>query len=89
MQPSPVVQINHAMAVSYARSVTEAIALLDHLDDTPNFADYQPYHAAKADLFARTGDVERAKLCYDRAITLTDDPAEQAFLSGQRNKLSS
>ncbi len=89
LQPSPVVQINHAVAVSYARSATEALELLDHLQETVSFAGYQPYHAARADLLARTGDIKTAKLCYDHAITLTDDPARRAFLTGKRDKLSS
>ncbi len=88
MQPTPVVQINHAVAVSYAQSTSEAIALLDHLDEAPNFARYQPYHAACADIFARHGDVARAAQSYARAMSLTSDPAERRFLQGKRDALS-
>ena len=88
IQPSPVVQVNHAVAVSYARSAAEGIALLDPLKDTPVFARYQPYHAACAALFAREGDRTRAKQSYAAAITLTDDPAERHFLERKRDMVS-
>jgi RNA polymerase sigma-70 factor (ECF subfamily) len=88
MQPTPVVQINHAVAVSYAQSTSDAIALLDHLNKAPNFAHYQPYHAACADIFARDGDVARATRSYARAISLASGPAERQFLERKRDALS-
>jgi RNA polymerase sigma-70 factor (ECF subfamily) len=88
MQPTPVVQINHAVAVSYAQSTSDAIALLDHLDKAPNFAHYQPYHAACADIFARHGDVARATQSYAQAMSLASGPAERRFLERKRDALS-
>lgn len=88
IQPTPVVQINHAVAVSYAQSAVEALALLEHLQEAPGFARYQPFHAARADLFGRIGDTVRAKQSYEDAIALTDDPAERGFLRNKRNGLS-
>lgn len=86
--PSPVVQINHAVAVSYARSVTEAIALLGQMQDAANFTNYQPYHAVRADLFLRAGNTAKAKHSYDRAIALSEGPAERAFLQKKRDSIS-
>lgn len=88
IQPTPVVQVNHAVAVSYARSAAEGIALLVPLGEMPRFAAYQPYHAACAALFARSDDSGRAKHAYDAAIALTDDPAERRFLERRRDLLS-
>lgn len=88
MQPSPVVQVNHAVAVSYARSAAEGLKLLSPLKGAPNFVQYQPYHAACAALFARNGELDRAQQAYAEAITLTDDPAERRFLERKRAMIS-
>ena len=88
IQPTPVVQVNHAVAISYVSSASEGIALLTPLEDMPNFARYQPYHAARAALFARCGDLDRAKRSYGEAITLTDDLAERQFLERRRDMIS-
>ena len=46
--------------------------------------DYQPYHAARADLLARAGRASDAVAAYDRAIELTTNPAERTFLIERR-----
>ena len=52
--------------------------------------DYQPYHAARADLLARAGRARRPRAPrYDRAIELSTNPTERAFLDQQRAGLSS
>ncbi|MEJ8562939.1 RNA polymerase sigma factor [Yoonia sp. GPGPB17] len=88
IQPTPVIQINHAVAVSYAQSVSAGLTLLSPLEDAREFARYQPYHAACAALFARNGEGERAKQSYAKAIALTDDPAERRFLRRKCDQIS-
>lgn len=88
IQPTPVVQVNHAVAMSFAKSAATGLALLEPLNDTANFARYQPYHAARAALFARNGDNQRAQQSYDAAIALTHDPAERDFLIQKRDAIS-
>jgi RNA polymerase sigma-70 factor (ECF subfamily) len=78
MQPSPVVRINQAVAVTYAVSVSRGLAMLDEVSDS--LENYQPYWAARADFLARAGDRVTAQVCYDRAIELSESAAEQAFL---------
>ena len=46
--------------------------------------DYQPYHAARADLLARPGAPTTRVAAYDRAIELTTNPAERRFLTARR-----
>ena len=46
--------------------------------------DYQPHHAARADLLARAGRREEAVAAHDRAIELTANPTERRFLERQR-----
>jgi hypothetical protein len=49
---------------------------------------YQPYHAARADLLARTGCTAEAITAYDRAIELTSNPTEHRVLARQREVLT-
>lgn len=88
MQPSPVVRINQAMAVSYAQSTADALALLGSISDDPQITQYQPYHAARADLLSRAGRQAAARESYAMAIALTDQPAERAFLTRKRDAIS-
>ncbi|WP_342077071.1 hypothetical protein [Yoonia sp. SS1-5] len=88
IQPSVVVRINQAMAVSYAHSVSHAIALLDSIADDPQIAGYQPYHTARADLLERAGDRFSASESYVTAIALTDEAPNRAFLQRKLDALS-
>ena len=83
LRPNPVVALNRAIAVAELHGPVAGLAALDALD-TAILADYQPYHAAQADLLARAGDREGAVAAYDRAIELSSNPAERDFLRKQR-----
>ncbi len=84
-EPTPVVTLNHAVALAEAghpdRALTQVQTLATDLDD------YQPYHAVLADLLARTGQTEAAQAAYARAIALAMSPADRAFLSARRAAL--
>ncbi len=80
IQPNPVVALNRAVAVGALHGPS---AGLDALADV-NLDDYQPYHAARADLLTRAERVHEAITAYDRAIELTSNSAEREFLSRQR-----
>jgi RNA polymerase sigma-70 factor (ECF subfamily) len=86
VQPSPVVRINQAMAVSYATSLDAALALLNSVVEDPQIVGYQPFFTAKADLLDRMGD-PNASTTYDQAIALTQHDAERAFLVSKRDAL--
>ncbi|MGD0381593.1 MAG: RNA polymerase sigma factor [Acidimicrobiales bacterium] len=79
--PSPVVALNRAVAVA---AIEGPSAGLDALDNIDVVEDYQPYHAARADLLMRAGRRDEAVEAYDRAIGLTANAAEQAFLTRHR-----
>ena len=76
--PSPVIALNRAIAVSQAEGPEAALPLLAALE--VRLADYAPFHAARADVCRRQGDVEAARAAYARAIALTGNPGERAFL---------
>ena len=87
LRPTPVVALNRAVAVGELDGAAAGLAALDALD-TEALADYQPFHAARADLLVRAGRRDEALAAYDRAIELSGNPTERGFLRQQRNKLS-
>ncbi len=80
LQPSPVVRINQAMAVSYAVSVEAGLAMLGEIEDCASLENYPSFHAAKADLLLRNNDRKSADVSLKKAIALCDNDAERDFL---------
>jgi RNA polymerase sigma-70 factor (ECF subfamily) len=78
--PSPVVALNRAVAVAEVDGPDVALAAIR---DLPLDA-YAPYHVARADLLRRLGRSGDAAAAYDRAIELSTNAAERAFLVGRR-----
>ena len=87
IQPTPVVRVNQAVALSYAGSLGVGLAMLDEAAGGGALERYQPYFAARADVLARMGQVEAARASYDRAIDLTANGQEVAFLREKRGRL--
>lgn len=81
MSPSPIVALNHAVAVAMADGPLAGLALLEQLDGLDR---YHLFHAARAELFTRAGEVERAVESFTTARSLTQNPAEQAHLDRRR-----
>jgi RNA polymerase sigma-70 factor (ECF subfamily) len=86
LRPDAVVALNRAGALANARGPAAGLVALDALDRT-SVEDYQPFHAVRADLLARAGRSEEAAGAYTRAIALTANPVERAFLEAQRAAL--
>jgi RNA polymerase sigma-70 factor, ECF subfamily len=78
--PSPVVDLNHAVAVARADGPHAGLALLAVLLADPRLTDYQPLHAAHADLLRRAGDLTAAAAAYVRAIELSTNAVERTEL---------
>ena len=77
---SPVIAINHAIAIGETDGPEAGLARLDALADDARVAGYQPYWAARADLLARAGHADAAGAAYQRAIGLASDDAVRRFL---------
>ncbi len=77
---SPVVAVNRAAAVAHAHGAAAGLKLLDEVGTHGGLAGFEPYWVARADLCAKTGDVEAARRAYHLAIGLQTDPAARAFL---------
>ncbi|HEY5980115.1 MAG TPA: DUF6596 domain-containing protein [Microlunatus sp.] len=76
--PSPVVRLNHAIALNHVSGPAAASAELDEIAD--RLGDYHLLHATRAQLLAEQGDVEGARAANLRALELTDNPVEQDLL---------
>lgn len=81
LRPNAVVALNRAVAVGERDGAAAGLAALD---DVEGLDDYQPFHAARADLLARNDDPDAAAAAYDRALALTTNAPERAFLSSRR-----
>jgi RNA polymerase sigma-70 factor (ECF subfamily) len=80
LNPSPVVELNRAVAVGLADGPAAGLELLEPLLGDEALARYQPLHAAHAELLSRAGDAEGAAGAYERAIALTANAVERAEL---------
>ena len=80
LNPSPVVELNRAVAVGLADGPTAGLALLEPLFEDAALERYQPLHAAHAELLSRAGDATGAAAAYERAIALTSNAVERAEL---------
>jgi RNA polymerase sigma-70 factor (ECF subfamily) len=80
MQPSHVVELNRAVAVAMADGPAAGLALVDRVAATGQLDDYPYLHAARADLLRRLGERAAAATAYRRALELTANEPERAFL---------
>jgi RNA polymerase sigma-70 factor, ECF subfamily len=80
LNPSPVVELNRAVAVGLADGAVAGLILLEPLLDDSALQRYQPLHAAHAELLRRAGDEAAAADAYERAIALATNAVERAEL---------
>jgi RNA polymerase sigma-70 factor, ECF subfamily len=85
-RPNAVVALNRAIAVGEHLGAAAGLRALDEIE-AGLLDGYQPFHAARADLLARTGLTDEALAAYERAIELTDNPTERRFLVRQRDRV--
>jgi RNA polymerase sigma-70 factor, ECF subfamily len=86
--PSPVVDVNRAVAIGMACGPRAGLAVLDRLAADARLAAYQPFHAARADLLRRAGAPEAARAAYTRAIELSPNAVEREELERRRGALA-
>jgi RNA polymerase sigma-70 factor (ECF subfamily) len=87
LEPSPVVEVNRAVAVAFASGPADGLAVLEPLLSDTALENYQPLHAAHAELLRRSGDADGAAHAYTRAIELTSNAVERAELERRRAAL--
>lgn len=87
IQPSSVVRINQAVAVSYADCPEAALTLLENLEPQSELIRYQPYYVAKADILTRLGKTDSARENLENAISLSDNEVEKKYLQSRLDNL--
>jgi RNA polymerase sigma-70 factor (ECF subfamily) len=83
--PSPVVELNRAVAVAMAEGPERGLALVDGLEGLDG---YHLFHAARADLLRRLGRREEAGESYRRAVDLASNEVEGEFLRARMHEVS-
>jgi len=81
--PSPVVALNRAVAVGFARGAAAGLAELDGLGAEPQLAGYGYLPAARAEFLQQLGRGAEAQLAYEEALLLTENAVERQFLLGR------
>ena len=87
MQPTSVVQVNLAVAVSYAQTPDAALVIMEKVATAAKIQSYQPYYAAMGNLLARAGRITEAKVSFVNAIELSENAQEIAFLKNAARRL--
>ncbi len=84
MMPSPVVEVNRAVAVAMVDGPKAGLALLHRIEGVE---DFYPYHVTRADLLRQTAQREAAVEAYERALALCQNSAERAYLQRRLDDL--
>jgi len=86
-EPSPVIELNRAVAVAMRDGPAAGLALIDTLVGRGNLADYHLAHSARADLCRRLGKFSEAKAAYQYALGLTQQEPERRFIERRLGEL--
>jgi RNA polymerase sigma-70 factor (ECF subfamily) len=79
LDPSPIVELNRAVAVAMRDGPQAGLALVDNLISTGDLADYNLIYAARADLCRRLGKRKEAQEAYKQALNLSRQEPERRF----------
>jgi RNA polymerase sigma-70 factor (ECF subfamily) len=78
--PSPVVELNQAVAIAMAAGLDAGLDVVDELEASGRLDGYHLLHATRADLLRRLGRLDEAEVAYRRALELPGSDAERRFL---------
>jgi RNA polymerase sigma-70 factor, ECF subfamily len=87
VEPSPVVELNRAVAVAMHDGPAAGLALIDAILERGDLKDYHLANAARADLYRRLGKTRQARAAYERALSLTQQAPERRFLEKRLREL--
>ncbi|HEX4168450.1 MAG TPA: RNA polymerase sigma factor [Bryobacteraceae bacterium] len=89
LQPSPVVLLNRAVAVSMVEGPKPALAIIDEPAATSDLENYHLLHAVRADLLRRIGSLADSARSYQRALALVTNDSERRFLERRLSEVQS
>lgn len=87
VDPSPIIQLNRAVAVAMRDGPAKGLVLLDGLLASGKLENYHLAHAARADLCRRLGKKAEARVSYERALALVRQEPERRFLEKRLGEL--
>jgi RNA polymerase sigma-70 factor (ECF subfamily) len=87
-EPSPVVELNRAVAVAMRDKPEAGLALIDAIFSRGDLADYHLAHSARGELCRRLGRIEEARASFRRALSLVRQEPERRFLERRLRELS-
>ncbi|MGZ5322411.1 MAG: RNA polymerase sigma factor [Solirubrobacterales bacterium] len=85
IQPSPVIELNRAIAVAMEQGPEAGLELIDAIEGLERYA---PFHVSRADLLERMGRSEEAAAAYSAGLELSANPVQRAFLEKRIEELS-
>lgn len=85
--PSPIIELNRAVAIAQRDGAAQGLALLDDLVSRKQLLDYHLLHAARAEFLTQLAQTAAAKIAYEKAISLTTQEPEIRFLSSKLHAL--
>ena len=88
IQPSPVVELNRAVAVAMWEGPEQGLRLIDDLLAREELANYHLAHSARADLCRRLGRISEARASYEKALALAGQESDRRFLAGRLRELN-
>ena len=83
IQPSPVVELNRAVAVAMCEEPEKGLRLIDDLLERGELVNYHLAHSARAELCRRLGRIPEARTSYAKALSLVRQEPERRFLAGR------
>ncbi|MCA1577555.1 MAG: RNA polymerase sigma factor [Acidobacteria bacterium] len=87
IQPSPVVQLNRAVAIAMRDGPEAGLTLIDAVLEHGELANYYLAHSARADMYRRLGRIAEARSAYEKALALTQQKPERQFLQERIRQL--
>jgi RNA polymerase sigma-70 factor, ECF subfamily len=87
LAPSPVVALNHAVAVAWSEGMEEGLAQIDAIGASGRLDQYHLFHAARADLLRRLGRKTEAAAAYRDALRLAGNNVEREYLRRRLSEL--
>lgn len=87
IDPSPVVELNRAVAVAMRDGPEAGLVLIDAILERGDLVDYHLAHAARAELCRRSGKMADARSSYERAMSLARQEPERRLLAGRLSEI--
>jgi RNA polymerase sigma-70 factor (ECF subfamily) len=87
IQPSPVVELNRAVAIAMCEGPEQGLRLIDELLAREQLSDYHLAHSARADMCRRLGRIPEARASYEKALALASQQPDRRFLARRLEEL--